>query len=236
MTVFIRCFEDEDKPGALLAAVSAVRHGEKRDYIFDKDASEFSKLPGAAFSYWAPESAISGFARLPRLETENRIARSTIDSGDDARFIRAWWEVNTPTFPFVEWRPLCKGGDFSRAYADVYLCISWNTRKETYHGFIGSKYRPLEKPASADLFLRPGLTWSRRTNLPLSVRVMPTGCVFAQKGPAMFFDDNDTAGLLSTLAVVNSAPFFTSSIFYVQLSEKAGLTMWAYCRLLHFRT
>ncbi len=208
MTDFFWCLEDEDKESALLKAVTCVRNEEMASNIFVRDSLSFKNIPGSAFSYWAPESAILGFIKLNRLETEKRIARSTNDSGDDFRFIRAWWEINVATLSFVEWRPLCKGGEFSRYYSDIYLTISWNTKKESYHGFVGSKHRPLEKPASADLFLRPGLTWSRRTNLPLSVRAMPAGCNFAQKGPAIFFDNNSRTGLLSTLAIVNSSAFF----------------------------
>ena len=33
-------------------------------------------------------------------------------------------------------------------------------------------------------YFRPGLTWPRRTQSGLGLRVMPKGCIFADKGPA----------------------------------------------------
>lgn len=36
---------------------------------------------------------------------------------------------------------------------------------------------------------------------------MPTGCIFADKGPAVFVDGNDPSDLLALLAIVNSQPF-----------------------------
>lgn len=208
MTVFIRCVDQDDKHASLLDAVVAYRGNLDRDIIYHKDQENFARLPSTSISYWAPESAIAAFDSMPALENESRIARSTNDSGDDMRFVRASWEVEEATFSFVEWKPLCKGGEFSRYYSDVHLKICWNKRRGTYLGFVGSKHRPLEKPASVDLFLRPGLTWSRRTALRLSMRAMPAGCLFAQKGPAIFCDRDDPVELLATLAVTNSTAFY----------------------------
>ncbi len=208
MTVYLKCIDEKLKDDCLAKLINAVRQGSWDPRVFYKDSSKFKELPGASFSYWAPDTAIQSFLSLPTLESPQRIARSTNDSGDDMRFIRATWEVAKSTLPHVEWRPVCKGGPFNRYYADVHLAICWNTRRDTYLGFVGSKHRPLEKPASIDLFLRPGLTWSRRTALPLSVRAMPSNCLFAQKGPAIFAKDDERSELLCTLAIVNSAAFF----------------------------
>lgn len=208
MTVFIRCVDRSDKHHALLHAITSYRNGLETEITYHKNQEDFTRLPSTSISYWAPESAIAAFAAMPPLENEKRIARSTNDSGDDMRFVRASWEVDSATFEFVEWKPLCKGGEFSRYYSDVHLKICWNKRRETYLGFVGSKHRPLEKPASVDLFLRPGLTWSRRTALRLSMRAMPAGCLFAQKGPAIFCEGNDTAELLAALAITNSTAFY----------------------------
>ena len=208
MTVFIRCIEQNEKQCALLSSVRAYREGEDSDLVYRRALTTFEQLPSSSMSYWAPDKAISAFSSMPVLENGKRIARSTNDSGDDTRFVRASWEVDASSYDFVEWRPLCKGGEFSRYYSDVHLKICWNTRRDTYLGFVGSKHRPLEKPASIDLFLRPGLTWSRRTALRLSMRTMPAGCVFAQKGPAIFCEGDDPTELLSTLAISNSSAFF----------------------------
>jgi hypothetical protein len=39
---------------------------------------------------------------------------------------------------------------------------------------------------SEDYYFRPGLTWPRRTQRGFSVRRLPAGCIFADKGPAVF--------------------------------------------------
>ena len=41
----------------------------------------------------------------------------------------------------------------------------------------------------------------------MSVRVLPSGCIFADKGPTAFVPEDGPEGLLVLLAVMNSAPF-----------------------------
>ncbi len=54
---------------------------------------------------------------------------------------------------------------------------------------------------------RPGLTWTSRTQAGLSMRALNEGCIFADKGPAIFVANNDPRLLLALLAICNSAPF-----------------------------
>ena len=60
---------------------------------------------------------------------------------------------------------------------------------------------------STEHYFRPGLTWPRRTSSGLSMRAMPAGCIFADKGPAAFVEGDDPQTLLTLLGAVNSAPF-----------------------------
>src|SRR5690606_10598808 len=53
----------------------------------------------------------------------------------------------------------------------------------------------------------PGLTWPLRTTSGISFRVMPQGCIFGHKGPAVFVDTNSSDELLAVCAISNSQPF-----------------------------
>ncbi len=55
---------------------------------------------------------------------------------------------------------------------------------------------------STEFYFRPGLTWPLRTQAGLSVRVMPAGCAFGHKGPAVFAKDGNA--LLCLAAILNS--------------------------------
>jgi hypothetical protein len=47
----------------------------------------------------------------------------------------------------------------------------------------------IERPESLEFFFRKGLTWPRRTTSGMSVRILPEGCIFADKGPTAFTQD-----------------------------------------------
>ena len=85
------------------------------------------------------------------------------------------------------------------------MLVGYLTR-DTFWAFTGLPHRPSLKPASFDFYFRPGLTWPRRTN-GLSLRAMPSGCIFADKGPAVFVEKDDSEELLALAAVTNSQPF-----------------------------
>jgi len=121
------------------------------------------------------------------------------------RYVRLWWEAGTSQGDPC-WRPWAKGGSFSKYYYDIHTVIHWSQSRASYFGFMGTANRPLERPASVQYFFRPGLTWPRRTN-GLSIRVMPKGSIFADKGPGAFVMNDDPETLLALLAMANSQAF-----------------------------
>jgi hypothetical protein len=71
----------------------------------------------------------------------------------------------------------------------------------------GPPHRPIEKPASYGEYFRPGITWSRRSQRGLSLRALPKGCVFSDRGPPAFLQDDTALSLAALLAFSNSAAF-----------------------------
>ena len=207
-TIFIRAVDTEDKAEVLRHSIKlpVETAGITR---FDIDSNSFSLVPRSPFCYWVTPNIIKQFKEMNPLEWDKRKARVTNPAGDDRRFIRTCWELpgKSDSSSSRIWVPLCKGGSYSPFYFDVHLAVSWNRAVCSFHGFLGTEHRPLAKPASLEFFFRPGLTWSRRSQVGLSLRVMASGCVFADKGPAAFYDDNNIHSLLSLLAVTNSRVF-----------------------------
>jgi hypothetical protein len=206
---FFRLLSHEDKGAALAAAVAAVRNGGTvAGVVHAVDPAFFRQVPGSPFAYWVSDQIRSVFVTIPALrEHEGFHACVTNPAGDDRRYFRCSWEVPPDLHGRAKrWVPLVKGGKFSPFYCDVHLMVDWDPARSTYRGFLGTPHRPLSKPASIDHFFRPGLTWPRRTN-GLSFRVMPTGCIFADKGPAIFAAGDRPESLLALSALVNSRPF-----------------------------
>jgi hypothetical protein len=151
------------------------------------------------------------FKSLPALATEGRVAASGGKTLDDFRWIRAAWEV-TPEAS-SGWVGFAKGGAYSTFYSDVHLLLNWQDDARSLKEYL-VQYRSSRGWSpnwTAELhgsghYFRPGLTWPRRTN-GLSLRAMPAGCIFADKGPAAFVEKDNVDDLLALAAVTNSSAF-----------------------------
>ncbi|WP_295386117.1 hypothetical protein [uncultured Thiodictyon sp.] len=206
MTIFLRLLTEADKEAGLSTACARLRQGETDPRLFEVVPEAFDAVPGKPFAYWVSDAVRTGYLRCEAAnKPPARLVCSTNPLNDDFRYVRAWWEGEfTGTDPC--WIAWAKGGSFSPYYYDIDTVIHWSSSQNTYFGFLGTVNRPLEKPASVQHFLRPGLTWPRRTN-GLSFRVMPAGCIFADKGPAAFVAEDDPDELLMLACLLNSSAF-----------------------------
>jgi len=214
----------DDKGDALRALVQEVNAGVSRGDVKRKDAggevfavdpADFGQIPGSPFAYWAGDSIRRLFNTLPSLAEHGISAQHGASSKSDFRFLRLAWEVPPETIgKDRRWVNFAKGGQYSPYYADVHLLINWENDAEEIKAYLTERYPYLNGQTGWILhpensYFYPGLTWPRRTTSGLSVRAMPAGCIFADKGPAAFVVNDQTETLLTLLAVMSSAIFET---------------------------
>jgi hypothetical protein len=207
MSIFLRLLEDKDKGAALEAAVRAVVGGEPDGRVFDAPPDSFEQIPGAPFAYWVSDTVRSLFAKHRRIDEEHLVASGT-GTLDDFRFLRCWWEV----FSKAKFFPYAKGGAYAPFYFDHHLSVEWANDGKVMKAWIVQRYGGghwARNIRSTEHYFRPGLTWPRRTQSGLALRAMPTGCIFADKGPAAFVPHDDPQALLALLAITNSQAFRT---------------------------
>lgn len=207
MSQFLRLLSETDKAQALLTTCKRMRQGEVEPRYFEVAPQSFDAVPGKPFAYWVSEAVRGVFCKLPAFEYSDRTARQGLATAEDFRFVRCWWEANSK-----QWFGFAKGGVFSPFYADVYLLANWANDGAEIKAGICQRYPYLNGNAefvakNPQFYLRPGLTWPRRTSSGISLRVMPADCIFADKGPAAFVANDDPEELLALLAVANSRPF-----------------------------
>ena len=203
--IFFRLLDAKDPAQQLADAVHALAQGAATRDTYTVDPVSFRHVPNAPFAYWVSENIRRIFTSAPRFEnSRSRLACITNEVSDDTRYYRATWEVRNQSIGKTKkWVPLAKGGEYSPYYSDIYLVVDWDNNKNTYHGFLGTKNRPLTRPASLNHFFRPGLTWPRRTG-KFGVRVLPADCIFSNKGPGIFVSEDPADELLSLLAIFSS--------------------------------
>lgn len=221
-TTFLRLLAADDKAAALRAATDALHNGTPAPDVYTVDPAFFRQVPGSPFAYWVSESVLSVFKTLPALGSHGRSVHHGLSTKDDPRFLRLLWECPSTggSAHQVTWTPFAKGGAYSPYYYALHLAVRSDDNMRAIKESLIAKYPYLVQRSDQTVdeatawvihpenpYFRPGLTYPSRTTSNFSVRVMPAGCIFASKGPAMSISGDSDAELLALLAVVNSRPF-----------------------------
>ncbi len=118
---FIRLLKDTDRPCALATVAANARAGREDPRVFRVPISEFAAVPGSPIAYWMGPSTRRLFIDFPPLEGNGAEVRQGLATGDDFRFVRAFWEVDPrriarskeETRQDKRWCPFAKGGEYS---------------------------------------------------------------------------------------------------------------------------
>jgi len=191
--IFVRLLSSDDKGTALAEAVSGLDNGSTVSVVYVADTLSFKQLPGSPLPYWVSDAMRELFQNHPYLEAAADICFG-LSTKSDFRFLRCSWEVGSISKSRIDdWPPFAKGGEFSQYYADIHLALNWANDGAELKKF--STELGVQKFGTStwsrwinnvDYYYRPGLTYSSRSQRGFSVRVMPTGCIFAGKGPGIF--------------------------------------------------
>lgn len=147
---FVRLLFSEDKEKKLKKAISSARAGQTHPLLHNQDLDNLEDVPGAAYSYWVSESVLDKFKNLPQFESDQRHTEIGLQTSNDFRFVRCWWEVprhsllefseapkwdsrnddfegwcEAQTHETARWVPLTKATGNQPYYADVHLVVDW---------------------------------------------------------------------------------------------------------------
>lgn len=93
-SVFIRLTESPQRHLSEELAKAAAPGPSNNTFIVQ--ASDFEKIPGSIMAYWLPQQVTRAFVNLPSFgEISN--PRVGMQTGDNARYLRFWWEVSLST-------------------------------------------------------------------------------------------------------------------------------------------
>ncbi len=196
---FIRLLREPPtrRPEALRDACAHLRGGEADERVFHVRPSAFDAIPGSPMAYWMSPDIRRLFTDFPPLEGHGADIRQGLATGDDFRFVRAFWEVDPAriarsreeTFEAKRWVPFAKGGEYSPFWADIHLVVDFERNGELLRASPGSVIR------NPQYYFRPGLTWPERTTSGFGIRVLPAGSAFSHVGHGAFPYDDAIAAL-----------------------------------------
>lgn len=172
------------------------------------ETETFSTVPGNAFVYWVGESTLQTFSRLPSFKSETRFARAGLQTNDDFRWLRLWYEeYSSPDMKLV---PFSKGSPSGAFFGSFELCICWGISGERIKSWKQDQLARGEITANnskcwnENLYGREGITWPTRPHRVGAFLHMPPGCIFTIPGSAIFCTSQDHWALL---AVLNSQAY-----------------------------
>jgi hypothetical protein len=194
----IRLLHESSKSEGLLASIRAIREAAPNPSLFSVESSSFNQVPNAPFSYAIGDEVRRLFSTLPPFESEERVARVGLQTGDDFRFVRCWWEIPETAIRQQDriWAPFAKGGAYSPYYADLLLVVNWGKDGAEIKEYPGAR------PQNTSFYRSQGLTWSEATTKEFGCRPLMAGSVFGHVGLGII--QKDVNQLLQTMVVLNS--------------------------------
>ncbi|MBP2454144.1 Eco57I restriction-modification methylase domain-containing protein [Mycolicibacterium lutetiense] len=183
---FIRMLRDADKASGLTQAIANTHSHTPDRRIYRIPQATFATLPGSPIAYSASNAILRLFTELPPMG-QHADAKQGLTTADDNRFVRAFWEVDPRTIARTQaetttrrWVPFAKGGAYAPYWSDIHLVVDYQDNGQRLKDFDKAYIR------NEPFYFRKGLTWLRRTNSALSLRLLPEGCIFGDMGPSLF--------------------------------------------------
>ena len=161
--------------------------GENR---YTAQQSNFSKIPGSPVAYWVSNKFIKIF-ESDTIEKTGKVVTG-MTTADNERFLRLWHEVNYCRIAFhskSKWYPYQKGGEYRKYYGNNQWIVNWDEDGCDIKNNIDPKTRKVRSGSyNEDYILHEGLTWTYITSGNISIRYVPEGFLFDNKGSMVFFD------------------------------------------------
>ncbi len=198
---FIR-LHDVEKEGKEKKFVSSYFENEndgkiKRKYV--RNTSEFSLVPGASVSYWVPVELRSIYesekvvdsknAELPKRDSIGSV-KVGLQTSDDERFLRFFWEVET-SYPRFE--PVSNGGKNTWLLPKNQKSISWKKDGKIVDRYASSQL------TNSELYFNEGISFNRRKRSGRHFGYMHENSIFTESGTAIFPDSADSWALTAYL-------------------------------------
>ena len=163
--------------------------GENR---FTAEQDNFSKIPGSPVAYWVSEKFKKIFNGVTIGSAGKVVTGMT--TADNGRFLKLWYEVDVKKVSFSggnKWFPYQKGGDYRKWYGNNEYVVNWeNDGYEIKHNIDCRTGKVRSGSYNENFIFREGLTWTYITSSNTSVRYVPKGFLFDNKGSMIFFDED----------------------------------------------
>lgn len=193
--------------------LEAINNLESCSYRYNIDQTKFKKIPGMPIAYWASENLLKAFEKGTPV-SEYVKPKVGLQTGDNDRFLRLWWEVDINKVKFdaksletaelsrKKWFPYNKGGKFRRWYGNYDYLVNWENDGNEIKNFVDGNGKLRSRPQNTEYYFEEALSWPLITSGGLSVRYREFGSIHDVSGMSAFSDSR--VDMFYALGVLNS--------------------------------
>ena len=158
-------------------------------FFYTASTENFKKIPGSPVAYWVSDKMLRAFEVGKRIG-DIGIPRQGSTLGDNATFIRFWFEVVENR---NKWFKCMKGGEYRRWYGNLLYLVDWENN--------GARVKATGRATirSENMLFKEGVTWTNITSGLQSFRIMEKDFFFESTGTVCFVNSELLKYLLGFL-------------------------------------
>ncbi|WP_151892026.1 BREX-1 system adenine-specific DNA-methyltransferase PglX [Komagataeibacter nataicola] len=209
---FIRLVDGGSEAEKKTRLQEAIHHPDS-GWRHQASAEDFEHVPGQPIAYWLSENFRQCFARFPLIGA-SAAAVCGMTTGENARFVRAWHEVDLNRLMTdaacpaqarqsgCKWFPYAKGGEFRKWYGNADYVVNWQDDGRDILA-SGRAY-----PRARQRYFSPSVSWSFLSSAYFGVRQQPRGFIFDMAGCSLFPHEPDQISLHTGALCAKTAGLF----------------------------
>ncbi|WP_036859481.1 BREX-1 system adenine-specific DNA-methyltransferase PglX [Porticoccus hydrocarbonoclasticus] len=167
-------------------------------WFYRASASDFRKIPGSPIAYNLGRATYEAYSLHPKIDEFGETG-SGLQTSDNNRFLRQWFEVDYPNIEFrahdpstaknslCKWFPHKKGGPYRKWYGNNDFVLNWGNGGSELYEFASNLYgSPTRIIKNTHRYYQRAITWSHTTSSHFSARVLEEGFIFNVEAPSLF--------------------------------------------------
>ena len=215
--------EDRGKLKCLRALTAHDKGSELLDIARNKDNGAYFEIeisvlrmsPSSSFAYWIKEKTLSHLSKLPNIDPEFISIRVGMQTGNDGRFLRQWWEVQPDKLISLDghgvpqdnyeskgekWIAYTKTDKASPWFSPLLQVVKWESSGQEYDYFLGENGKSRAVLRNREVYFQSGFSYMRRSDRIVPY-IVPAGAI-PTAGRAQGFGEG--SNLLAGLAIAAS--------------------------------
>ena len=160
---------------------------------------DFEDIPASPIAYWATRKVVEAFSKGTPVG-EYFFSDGLTKTGNNAKYLRKWWEVSRCLAADPERYRICvKGGDVRKYFGNTDTLVVWNIQARQHY-----RQDNVARITPEYLWQAQGLSWTKVTSARSTFRWFGEGMIAETGGPAIFAKDGAAEHMYLGLACLSS--------------------------------